>query len=367
MKHILHLIETSGPGGAEKMLLSMVDNLASDKFRSSVCLIKSGWLRDELTKRNINTRIIPLDRPFDLNWIYAIKKLVQENDVDLIHSHEFAMNFFGTVSAVLSGTPIVTTVHGKNYYWEKLRRRLAYRFTSRYSHMVAVSEDMRDFLCSRVGISKNKISVVHNGIDVTKFEENNDLRKTTRDELGIPTDSVVVGAIGNLYSVKGHTYLLKAIALLASDYPDLVLLIAGRGELMQSLKQEATELGIIDNVQLLGFRNDVHAIMQAIDIFALPSLSEGLPLSALEAMATSKPVVASDVGGVGEVVGDGVTGFLTQPKNPKSIAEKMLILLKDKALAKEFGVAGKHTVDEKFSLPIMVGKYHDIFKAKGIL
>ena len=139
-------------------------------------------------------------------------------------------------------------------------------------------------------------------------------------------------------------------------------LVAGEGEELAVLQEEALNLGIQENVKFLGFREDVPSLLRAMDVFLLPSLSEGLPLSVLEALALQKPVVASDVGGIPEVVEDGITGYLVPPKNPQALADKILLLLRNPQLAAEFGKEGRKSVEQAFSLEHMIQEYQSLYE-----
>ena len=164
MKTILHLIETSGPGGAERMFISLVEALPKHEYRSLICLLKEGWLNDELRRRGFETVVIPQPRTVDLNWLWAVWHIVRARRVDLMHSHEFAMNTYGSLISLITGIPQIATVHGKNYYYKRWHRRLAYRFVARHGRMVAVSEDCRRFLSDNVGVPLENILTIYNGI-----------------------------------------------------------------------------------------------------------------------------------------------------------------------------------------------------------
>jgi glycosyltransferase involved in cell wall biosynthesis len=361
MKTVLHLIETSGPGGAEKMLISLVEHLNVKKYKSIICLLKDGWLNSQLKSRGFETVIIPQVRIFDFRWMIRLIDLLRYKKCNLMHAHEFAMNSYGTLISAITRIPIVTTVHGKNYYWSKWRRRLAYRFVSKHSRMVVVSEDIKKFLIKYVGIKSGRVTTIYNGIDFNSYCSDNGSRNKVRKELGIDEKQSVIGTVGNLYSVKGHTYLLKAFAIIKNRFPSAVVVIAGRGGLLDKLQKESADLNIQNNIRFLGFREDIHDLLQAMDVFVLPSISEGLPLSALEAMASKKPVVATDVGGMPEVVMNGQTGFTVPSKNPKSLAEKIMFLLENKNLADEMAEKSRNRVEKEFALENMVSRYQELY------
>ncbi|MCI0557585.1 MAG: glycosyltransferase [Nitrososphaera sp.] len=361
MKNVFHLIETSGPGGAEKMLISLAGNLDRSRYRSYACLLKDGWLNTQLQRLGIETILVPQRRSLDFRWLLRLSRVLKERSIRVMHAHEFAMNVYGSLLSKMTGIPIIATVHGKNYYWVKWRRRLAYKFVARQSAMVAVSEDLKRFLREYVDIHPDNITVVHNGIDVQSYAVS-DRAHATRKELGINGNQPVIGTVGNLYAVKGQMYLLKACSAVAKVFPNFVLLVAGRGDYLGSLEETARNIGIGANVKFLGFREDVPALLQTMDIFILPSISEGLPLSALEAMASGKPVVASNVGGIPEVVKDGVTGYLVSPKDPEALADKILLLLRHPELAVDLGRSGRKRVEDSFSLEKMVERYQSLYE-----
>lgn len=361
MKNVLHLIETSGPGGAENMLISLVKNLDRSRYRSFVCLLRDGWLKTQLERLGIETIVVPQHCSLDVLWLFRNYRLLKHRSIHVMHAHEFAMNVYGSFLSSVTGIPIVATVHGKNYFWVKWRRRLAYRFVARQSVMVGVSEDLKQFLTQRAAIHPDKVRIVHNGVDLYRYAES-DRPNTIRKELEINDNQPVIGTVGNLYAVKGQTYLLRACVVVARAFPDFMLLVAGRGDQLGALEEEARGLGILRNVRFLGFREDIPCLLQAMDVFVLPSFSEGLPLSILEAMALGKPVVASNVGGIPEVVKDGMTGYLVPPKDPEALAEKILLLLHHPQLAADLGRSGRKRVQEAFSLEQMIQEYQSLYE-----
>jgi len=343
------------------MLISLVENLDKTRYRSLVCLLKDGWLNNQFRQRGFETVIIPQRSGLDLRWVTECVKVLQSRSVDLLHAHEFTMNVYGSMAAWKTGIPIITTVHGKSYYGDKGRRRLAYRLVAKNAfRMVAVSENIKQLLMEKVGIQPTRLATIYNGIDSKRYTSSESSR--IREELGISNTAPVVGAVGNLYPVKGHTYLLRAAVHVLRHFPDAIFPIIGRGELLPALQKEAMDLGITNNILFLGFREDIPNLLQTMDIFVLPSLSEGLPLSVLEAMASGKPVVVTRVGGNAEVVSDGETGFLIEPKDPEALASKIILLLKDKSLGHHLGRNGQKRVSEKFSVERMVQSYQQLYE-----
>lgn len=327
VKKVLHMIETSGPGGAENMLINNILTLRQQGIEGDVLLIKDGWLRQKLNSLQINTYLVPLDRFFSPKWLLTVKGIIQQGNYDALHAHEFAMNCHSALLSLLCNRPAVATVHGKNYYAERFYRRLLYRWTARVSQLVAVSDNIKQFLVERVGVRATRVKVIANGIDIQRHQTNPAMRQAIRQELKIADNQILIGAIGNLYPVKGHIYLVQAAQKILATAPDVQFIIAGRGGEQAALQAEIDRLGIGERFQLLGFRDDVERLLQGMDIFVMPSLSEGMPLSILEAMAAKKVIVASAVGGIPELIDSGKNGILVPPQNIDELTSALLRLI----------------------------------------
>lgn len=358
---ILQLIETGGPGGAERVLLSLSQHLRT-WYEVEVGLLKPGWLAAQVQALGLACSVLRARGAGDLAVITALRKLVRTHQISLIHAHEFYMAGVGAIVSRLTGIPLVATVHGKTYYPDKRRRRLLYRLiAAQASKIVPVSQDLATFFCRTTGTPVSRVEVIYNGIDVDV------LAGVLRDRellasVGIPPTAPVVGAVGNLYPVKGHAHLLRAMPAVMTGQPAVHLVVLGRGALHDRLLADAQALGIRDRVHLLGHREDVPRWVASLDVFVLPSLSEGLPLSLLEAMATGRPSVVTAVGGVSEVIEDGVTGFIVPPASPGALAEKTLMLLRDSVLSARIGSAAQARVREHFSTERMTRNYRRMYR-----
>jgi glycosyltransferase involved in cell wall biosynthesis len=352
---VLHLSSTSGPGGAETLVKRLAASLDPARFRSIVCLFRRGWLYDATQHLGIPTSVIGIDGAFDLQWARAFAALVRKERVAAIHAHEFTANSYGSLMGQILGVPVVATVHGKSYFADRAKRRMAYRYVSRVSRMVAVCEDLKTFIVQRAGIAERRVSVIYNGVEAPVPTA--DRAGAIRAELSLQTFEHVIGAVGSLYPVKGHVHLIRAMPSILRAFPRALLLLVGQGELEQPLKTEAARLRLGEHVRFLGFRGDVPALLSLFDAFVLPSLSEGLSMALLEAMAAGKPVVATRVGGNPEAVVEGDTGFLVDAESPASLADAIARLLRDKAQAARMGERGRRRVREKFSFSATVEQY----------
>ncbi len=192
------------------MLCSLAASIDRARFRPIVGLFRPGWLKEQCEQQGIETHVFPTGGMLHGAWISGCTRLVREERVALIHAHEFDANVHGTLVAAITGVPIVATVHGKHYYWTKFRRRAAYRFVSRFATMVAVSQNLKDFIGQKVGIDQARIRVIYNGVKpLPEYFAGNILG--CRVELGIPEGDQIVGVVGSLYPVKGHRFLVEAI------------------------------------------------------------------------------------------------------------------------------------------------------------
>ena len=358
---ILHLIETGGPGGAERMMLDLAMNL-DEGYESTIGLLKEGWLKSQVLSMEMPCVFLANKRLGDIGVLVNLVRCVRARKIQLIHAHEFYMNAVGAAISMLTGIPLVVTVHGKSYYPEKRRRCLVYRMiAARAAGLVAVSRDLKKFLCQTTGVFPEQVQIIYNGVNTERFVERP--RDPTRlDHLGIPRDSFIVGAVGNLYRVKGHIHLIRAAKIVCQKYPKTHVVILGRGDQKDNLLAEAGRLGIENYIHLLGYCDDVSNWLTEMDVFTLPSLSEGLPLSLLEAMAMGIPTIVTAVGGMQEVVCDGQTGCIVPPGDPEALARKILYLLESQSQAEELGRAGQRRVLQHFSLCQMVNQYRDLYK-----
>jgi len=361
---VLHMIETSGPGGAENMLINHILALKSKSICSEVLLIRDGWLRHRLTSLGINCFVIPLDAFFSPSWLLRVLLLIKRGNYMALHSHEFAMNCHAAILSLLCRIPAVGTIHGKNYYPDRLQRRVLYKFLSKLSKFVAVSENIKKFLAKDIGLNINDIVVIPNGVDIEKYKSDPSTRKKIRDELQINEDEILIGAVGNLYPVKGHSTLILSAKNILSTFKNVKFVVAGRGAEQSSLEEKIKEFGLEDSFKLLGFREDIDCLLQGFDIFAMPSLSEGLPLSILEAMAARCVVVASRVGGIPELVSDGETGLLVPPMDPLQLSSALLRLISDQELRNKISESAYKEVCNHYSQNTSTSIYMELYKKK---
>jgi glycosyltransferase involved in cell wall biosynthesis len=357
---IAHLIESDGPGGAERTVVNLASALQAAGCPGVIVVPTGGegWLAREAAAAGVLLERFDLDAGFTPAAVRRLAALFRRHAIRLAHSHEFAMSVLTGWAARRAGAAHVATMHGSRYYAERLRRRLALRASLALGgRLVAVSRQLAGHLSRDLWIPQDRIVTIANGIGWSPAPP-----APLRRLLGIgPTDPLIL-AVGNLYPVKGHAHLVTALAHLAARHPTAHLAIAGRGELGEALRALARRLGLERRVHLLGFRCDVPALLAAADVFVLPSLSEGLPLSLLEAMFAGRPVVASDTGDVRTVLDGGRLGLLVEPGNATQLAAALDRLLTRPAEAARMGAAAAAAV-APYHLSSMVAGYAELYRA----
>jgi glycosyltransferase involved in cell wall biosynthesis len=240
----------------------------------------------------------------------------------------------------------------------RLKRFIAYLFLDK---LIFVNNGTRKAFLKLYYVTPSKCKTIYNGID-TKIYKTGHLRESIREKLGIGRNETMLLTTGNLTAVKGHAVLISAIKLLVEQDRSLKCFIAGQGELEEQLKRSIIENNLSSNIKLLGYRNDVAELLTAADIFVMPSLNEALGYSILEAMASGKPVVASSVGGIPEVITDGEDGILTVPGDAESLSNAIYSLMSDKAARKRMGEACRQKVNKTFLVEDMLKQTKEFIK-----
>ena len=330
-----------------------------------VCLRKDGWLAEEVRRRGLTLIIEPLGGLPDLTWLRKLRRCSIDSGVSAIHAHEFAMNVRGALLGKWLGVPVVATVHGKGYYGDKWSRKVAYKLTSKIANLVAVSADIREHLARQCNLDAQSVEVIPNGIDVDCFRFDPEKRKYFREHFDVLDSTLLIGTLGSYYPVKGHSYLITAMKDLVAINSNVKLVLAGQGPLQNDLQKMAVTSGIEDFVSVVGYMEDTAGFLSAIDVYVMPSLSEGLPLALLEAAAGGRCIVASRVGGIPEVIIHQEHGILVPPMATKALANA-LIELCDPVKRLQFGSSAATTVNENWSIQKTADRYLELLLPKSI-
>jgi glycosyltransferase involved in cell wall biosynthesis len=366
---VLTLIDTLKSAGAERLSVQIASRLDPDRFEPWFCV--SRWERRERSAATdaliaelhaAGVKLVTLHRRGRADvwrWAPLVRTLRRER-IDVLHAHMFTSNAWGTVIGRLARTPVVVAhEHTWSFEGAPLRRLLDRELIARFGDaFVACSkEDMRRMI-EIEHIRPEHLRLIPNGIPTPAGGGSHDVRA----ELGIPRDAPVAGAVGRLMPQKSFDVLLRAAARLRGEFPGLQVLIVGDGDERAALEALAEELGLRDTVRFLGVRPDVPDVLAALDVAALSSTAEGIPLAALEYMEAARPVVATRVGGLAELIEDGVQGLLVEPGDPDALAGAIAALLRDPARREAMGAAGRERRRREYDLDTMVRRVEGLYE-----
>jgi glycosyltransferase involved in cell wall biosynthesis len=363
---VVHVAESAGWAGGERYLVALATELDRKRFRLTVIVPEPGPLVDRLHALDVETHCVPLGgRLVNPAAFLVLAQTLRRLHPAIVQSHGARSNVYIRLAARLAGVPVVlSTVHNSLFDYEVAgwRRRayvLAERLTSPLSHrIIAVSEAIAHDLADRYGIEAARLVVVHNGIDAWAFRPARP-RAAVRAELGLADRDRVVMMAGRMTPQKGWDVLLDAASRLGAR-ADVVWVLVGDGPLRGVLAERAAALGIA--VRFTGAREDMADVLDCADVVVLASRSEGLPFTLLEAMALGKPVVATHVGGVPEVVEHGRSGRLVSRDDPAALAMAIAAVL-DAPDAAAMGARGRARVEAAFTLDAMVRALEDLYAA----
>jgi glycosyltransferase involved in cell wall biosynthesis len=361
---VLHLISSGGMYGAEVMLL----NLASAQKRLG-CEPVVGVFRnehlphievaEEARARGLHVEIFNCSGRFDHKPLGIIRKVLRKEDISLVHGHGYKSNLYGYFAAKALGLPFVATCH----LWTGASPAIRfYEFLDslllRRAHRVVGVSDAISNILRKSGLSPEKVSTIHNGTDFSLCE---DVSPSLRRELGVG-ERVLVGSVGRLEEQKGFEYFLRAAREVLTEFPKTQFVVVGEGSLRPRLEGLIHELGLGTSVLLVGQRKDMPGVYASLDLFVLASIDEGMPMTILEALALGKPVIATAVGAVENLVVSEKTGLLVQPRDIPALRDAMLRCLRDQSFAQTLGRNGQEHVQTSFSAQGMARKYTELYE-----
>jgi glycosyltransferase involved in cell wall biosynthesis len=354
---IAHVVLSLTPGGTERLVIEIVRRTRA-QCRSIVCCLDDlGEWAPELIREGIPVVALGRRPGFHPSLGWRIAAVVRRHGPVVLHCHQYTPFVYGAVAARLTGAGLVFTEHGRlSDVRASLKRRLVNPLLGRVGGaMFAVSDHLREHMLAE-GLPARRVTVIRNGID-PGAEPTQELRRAGRAILGLPSDAFVVGTAARLDPVKDLGTLLTAFNLFRGAQPAARLVVFGDGPARDVLSAQAAALGIANRVTFTGHRIDVRALLPALDVFANSSVSEGISLTILEAMAASLPVVATAVGGTPEVVSPDRTGLLVPARDPLQLCEAFTQLAADLHRRTALGVAGRRRVLKYFTIDRMVSDY----------
>ena len=351
MRHrVIYMSHAFMVGGAEEMVLNLVKHLP-DRFEPVIlCLNAAGPIGEEIRKTGVEFHVLGVTPGWRRPWeLIDIERALTSLRADIVHTFLLTASLYGRFAAMMARVPIIIGTE-VNIYEQKNPRHIAVErwLMAKTDRVVVSAESVRDFYIEQVGADPAKIEVIYNAVDWAQLAASED-RDALRAQFGVPHGAPVAGIIARLTEQKAHVHLFEAMAK-TTGLEGLHLLVVGDGHLRGSLETLSSSLGLADRIHFLGARRDLGNILNAIDMFVMPSLWEGVPLSMVLAMGAGLPVVATRVAGIPEVVHDGETGLLVQPAEPVLLGAAMSKLVHDAALRARLGAAAKARVLPRFGV-----------------
>lgn len=381
---VAHVITRLCRGGAQENTFHTVRLANRNRFEvdliSGYTKGREGSIEDTVRAAGIEILREPaLVRPIapvrDLLALHRLTRLFRRRKYDIVHTHTSKAGLLGRLAAERAGVPIVVhTPHGNVFhgYFPKPVTRLfvwlerhAARRTDRLIELTPGG--VEEYLAEDIG-QRDQYAVIFSGVDFARFDSARQRRDAIRASLGVAADAFLVGGVGRLERVKGFSYFVSAAHLIAATVPEARFVLAGQGALEGDLRDQAKRLG--ERFQFLGLRDDVPDLMAAVDVLVAPSLNEGMGRVLLEAGAAGAPAVASAVGGMPDILVDGVTGVLVPPRDPQAIAEAVISLARDRDRRRGMGEMARAIVVPAYGVGRMVKQiealYEELIREKGL-
>lgn len=385
---VVHIITRFDKGGSAENTLLTVLGLNKEKY--SILLIKGSSLESEMSDEESlavseslkiaeenNIKVINL--PFlvrkiapltDLRALFTLFKILRKERPDIVHTHTSKAGFLGRFASFLARVPIIIhTPHGHvfhSYFGPTLTKIfvIAEKISSLITDkIITLTNRERDEHIERRIAPLNKFITIHSGVDLDRFMNLNINIKKKKKELNIPQDYCVIGTVGRLVPIKGHKYLVSAAEMIIKEFPKTVFIFVGDGFLKPILERHSEALGIRKNIIFTGWRKDVPEILYLFDILVFPSLNEGMGRVMVEGMSLGKPIVASNVGGIRDLIEDGKNGILVPPRDSNALRKAISRLIRNKKLAEGLGKIGKMEVYPGFDASTMVKKIDDLYES----
>ena len=349
---ICQVLLTLGIGGAEVLASRLAHRLRDHHRFVFICLDEVNILGDQLRQEGFPVHDVSRQPGFDWRCAVRIARILRNERVDLVHAHQYTPFFYALAARLLyRRPPILFTEHGRPFPDEPRRKRITANrlLLERRDRVIGVGDAVRRALIDNEGFPRNRVDVIYNGVDLTAFAHQGPERDTIRAEFGVGPDDLLVVQTARLNVMKDHGTALRTMERLVRERPGIHLALIGSGELQHEVEAEIAQRRLGGHVHLLGRRQDIARFLSAADVFLLTSISEGIPLTLIEAMGAELPVVSTEVGGVSEVVVGGDTGLLAPPGDDVMLADHILRLAKDPVIRRSMGRAGRVRADRLFS------------------
>lgn len=365
--NILLLLEDFNIGGLERVVETLYDGFEKKKYKIQLwCIASGGDLADKFAHAKKNVRILHLRTYHNPLNIFKLSYLIKKERFHIVHTHGYFAGVMGRIAAYIAGVPVIVS-HVHTAWNLKSRNRLIDKLLSRITDkIICCSKAVRDFVVYKEGIDLQKTALIYNGCPCVIPD-----REIISNHNLIHEIQIIV--VASLVENKGHRFLFEAIARINRNLENkpIKLIVVGDGPLKMELIQLIQYLEIVENVEFIGIIEDVQPIIARSDILVLPSIKrEGMPIVVLEAMCHAKPVIGTRIGGIPELIEDGVNGFLIEPKDSTDLSERILMLVNHKLIREQMGMAGRQIFLNKYTSEKMIQNidrlYDSLLRKKAV-
>jgi len=368
--NLMAVVSDFRAGGAEKIVIELLLRLKETFNVSAVCIRDKGEHSNILEEQSIKIHLSYFKGRIHPQSLFNFASLLRRENIHIVHTHMYRPNISGSIGAYIARVPVIISHIHSIHQWDSKRQIFMDRLTSWVKDkIIAVSGEVKNSYIEKVKAGSEKVEVIYSGVEPQKYKVDKkpaELRSIFNIKDGIP----VIGIVARLAPEKDHITFLEAAKIVLKTCHNAMFLIVGKGPEENNIKAHIERFNLRDNVVVAGYRMDIPQVLNLLDIFVLSSVREGFPISILEAMATGKPVVATDVGGNREAVVDGETGFIVPKKDSSSLALRILTLIENPRMAAVMGQKGYKRVCQKFSMETMVNEttklYFDLLAKKRV-
>lgn len=359
---VLHLITSLEVGGAQHGILLGLPRFDPSRYEHVVCSIMDRMqMASQFRKAGIEVHSLGLNRKTDFMVALRLNSLLKQQRPDVLHTYLLHSNVLGRIVGRLAGVPTIVGSE-RTIGQARLWGRLATRLTNPLTDAVEVNSEIGGKAVETdLGVPHHKVEVVRSGLDLAAFT-GSAKRTEIRAELNLNNNQHLVLYVGRLRPVKGVEYGIRAFASAQAQHHNMHAALAGEGEQLTFLQNLVDELGISKHVTFLGVRNDLPDLLSAADSLLLPSLNEGFPRTAIEAMAAGKPIIATSVGGTPEAIRDGETGILVPSKDVEAMTTALLTLVRNSVLQRSLGRAGRQRAEQNYSVENYVARLDGLYR-----
>jgi glycosyltransferase involved in cell wall biosynthesis len=365
IKKVMHITYDMRIGGTEMVIKNLIDGADKSQYKLSVLCIESplGPFSEDLIKDGVIFHQLNRQPGFDKALVKNIRKIIKQNNIDIIHCHQYTPWVYGVIAALMTCTKVMFTEHGRFHpdssTWKrKLINPVLNNFTAQ---VTVISKATKKALVEFENIPAKDIDVIYNGIAPLSFDAAK--AQALRQFLNIPDNHTILGTVARFDPIKNHTMMLKAFAKVLSQQPNCTLLIVGDGDERQNIENCITQLKISENVILAGYQAKPAEHIALMDLFLLSSLSEGTSMTLLEAMSMGKPCVVTDAGGNPEIICHNVNGIVTLNDNIEMFADAIKYMLQDTDKFKRYSQAASEIFKQQFTANSMIKKYEELYKS----